>query len=566
MNTKNSYSVVKRVILGLFVMGVIAAGGTWYVMAGKVVNGAQALIEKVNTTPHEDGSSVKITYDGLSRTMFPNIGVRLTNPAVELKSPGIAVPQGADASPPPAAPQPFHVTWKHTGTVDIITDRFTHEYRLVNDGSGTGTLETDGATASISSAPAHSEASLRAKTLAAFTQWQTLDLGNADAVKQALTEIGGVHINAGAIKVTDTTSGAVILTQDESKLDFTNRSDEKQINFDASFVGKGSQVTKEYTDLITRVVTMMHLPATGFDGSMPMSASRAGKQDVDIAMNVNLPTTPAGQPMPTGDIHVTKFSIRNNFYTLNAPLDVVMHEDASRRHATIKLDWSLDITAAGAAETQVMLDQALKMAPGAPQMNQEQLKAAVLAALPNVSTLGPITFVLDVDASVPKPGAQPAASASEDSKESLSLRQFRFGHKRWGLEAKGEAFSDNATRGGTITGTLTCKQCTVLTQDLFATAHGVQEVMALMQPGSAPFPLTDAMLAQLNATLASIGKPGATAGDIDFVVTTPAAGDVRVNDKPFAQVMPQLMMVFMPPQPPQAAPAPARPQAAPGSI
>ena len=556
MSTNSKFTIVKRAIVVLLVAGVVAAGGTWYVMAGRVMNAAQALIDKANTMQHTDGSSVKIAYDGLSRTMFPTIGVRVSNPSIEFNAPGApAAAVTAEQSAAAPAPQPLHVTWKHTGTVDIITDQLAHEFRVVNDGSGAGTLEAGNDKIAISSAPAHSEMSLKAKNGDAFKQWQAINLSDPNSVKQALAQIGGAHIAAGAVKLTDSATNAVILTQDEASFDMTNRSDDKQINFDVSLLAKGSEVTKEYTNIVVHVMNMLQLPTSAIDGSMPLAADRAGKQDMEIALSVNLPT-PNGQPTPNGDVHVSKFSIKNNFYSISLPLDVALHEDAGSRHATIKMNWSLEVTPTGAAESQVLVDQAMQMAPGGKGENQQLLKQKIMAALPTVSTLGPITLVLDVDASVPKPSAngQPPA----DSKQSVTLRQFSFGHKRWGIDAKGEASSVDASPAGTVTGTLTCKQCTTLTGDLFSTAHDVQEVTAILQPGTAPLPLSDAMLAQLNAALASIGKPGATNGDIDFVVTTPTPGDIRVNDKPVGQVMPQLMMVFMPPPAAAPAPAPAR--------
>ena len=559
MSTTTKHTGLKRAILVLFIAGILAAGGAWYVMAGRVVAATQALIDKANAAPHTDGSTVKIPYGSLSRTMFPKIGVRVTDPAVELTTPGEAAPQvNTVTGAPAAATPPLHITWKHTGTIDVITDQFSHEFHVVNDGSGAGALESGNDKVAISSMPAHSELRLIAKNRDAFKQWLTLNLSDEASVKQALSQIGGAHVSVGAVKLTDTASNAVILTQDESAFDLTNRSDDKGVNFDLSLVSKGSEVTKEYTDLVVHVMHILKLPTGPIDGTMPLSASRAGKQDMDIAMNVNLPTTPQGQPMPTGDVHVSKFSIKNNFYSISLPSDVVLHEDAGHRHATIKTNWSVEITPTGAAESQLAIDQAMQMAPQQDAAQQQQLKQKIMAALPTVSTLGPITFVLDVDASVPKEVVPGAPKQPGDTKESLSLRQFSFGHKRWGIEAKGEAANDALSGGTAVNGTLTCKQCTTLTQDIFATAHAVQDVMAIMQPGSAPFPLSDAMLAQLNATLANIGKPGSTAGDIDFVVTTPAPGDIRVNDKPYAQVMPQLMMVFMAPPPaPVAAPAPA---------
>ncbi len=562
---------IKRTAIFIVVVAAIGAGSVWYIAAGDIVARTKKLIDTTNAKPHADGTAIKMTYDSLERTMFPHIGARFVNPAIEVNSPGAPAMALNNGSPRPIEPQPFHLTWHHAGTIDVMTDYLTKEYRLVNNGSATGSLDTGTDKMGITAAPAHSEFSLKAKTQEAFRAWQSLDLSNPDAVKAALSQIGGAHGNAGAVKLTDTATNAIILTQDEVKFDLTNQSDDKKIKFDLTFVSKGAQVTKEYSDLVTHAMTMLHLP-TGITGtSMPMAASRAGKQDIDIAMNVDLPQAAQAnlQMQPIGDIHVTKLSIKNDFYQLSAPLDVVLHEDATRRHATIKLDWSLAISPVGAKEMQLLLDDGLPMASNylgasASNMDQALLKEKIIAALPNVSTLGPVALVLDVDASVPKPDAPKTATAADGKAETLTLRQFRFEHKRWGIDAHGEASNNAATRGGTVNGTLTCKQCTTLSQDMYETVHAVQDVLALLQPTDRPYPLTEAMLTQLNTTLGEIGRPGTASGDLDFVITTPAPNDMRVNDKPIGQILPQLMMVFAPPPvsaPPSVAPQPSTPGA-----
>ena len=568
---------IKRAAGGILVGVAVVAGGAWYVASGNIASATQKLIENANAKPHADGSTVKITYDNIGRTMFPKVGVRLVNPAIEVNSPGIAV-NAANPTAAPAQPQtPFHAVWKHTGTVEVVTDYFAHEYRIVNDGSGAGSLDSGEDKIALSSNGTHSEFALAAKDNTGFMQWQKLNLSDEAALKQALVQIGGAHFKSGALSISDAASNAVIMSQDEATFDLTNRSQDQRIDFDVALHSKGAQVTKEYSDIVSHALNILHLPVGNLlDNTMPFAASRAGKQDMDIAISANLPLV-QGQPTPNGDIHVSKFRIKNDFYTLTLPTDLALHEDAARRHAAIKLDWTLDVTPTGANEMQNVLNQGLPMAPmflgGAGKgVDQVQLKQKILAALPTMSTLGPVNLVLDVDASVPKAGAPANASGTADSKESLTLHQFSFGHKRWGIAAKGEAFRDNTMQGANINGTLSCKQCTTLTQDVFTTIQQAQEATAMMQPGTPPFPMNEAILTQLNSTLGEIGKPGAATGDLDFVVTTPKPDDVRVNDHPLAEIVPKLMMVFMPQQAAPAAPvaptpaAPKAPAGAPGAI
>ena len=540
-----------RIIATLAALGAMGAGAAWYVVSGNIVHGVQQVVSELNSKAHSDGSHLTIRYDSLARTGFPVTGARVTNPVFELDAPG-----DGDSVPP------VHITWKRTGTFDIVSDYFTHTYQLVSDGSGAVALQSGTQSVGMTSAPARLTLAVQAKTHADFNSWTAMDWSNQAAVQQALKEVAAMHLAVGPLVMTDTASGAVIFSQDATALDIVNRSTDAMLDFDLAATFKGSLITKEYNDVITHAAAMFGMPAAVANTDMPFSAVRAGKQDMELALKASFPQSRPNGPMEHASIHLEKFSINNAYYQLSLPLDIVLDEKDRRREALVHLNWSANVAPAGAAEMAHALDMGAAFLPMLAPSNApdtQALKEKITAALPTVSTLGPITLVLDLSASTPKP-AEPGQPTAADMAERLNLRQFAFTHQRWGIEAKGDAWRDDKTPS-TIALGLTCKRCNVLTQDVIATAQAAGEAMKIANPTSAPLPITDQTVAQLDAALADIGHKDDATGDITFAISTPQPGDVRVNDKPMAEVTPKLMAAFLPAAP--SAPVQANPVSTP---
>ena len=529
-----------RILAAIAVIAGVGTGVAWYLESGNIVNHTETLLAQVSNHKRADGTSIKITYDKLSRTGFPATGVRLTNPVMEIDAPG----DGDKVVP-------VHIVWKRTGTIDVLTDYMAHQYRIVSEGGSTTTLTSGEKTIGITSAPTHAELALKSKDRPGFNTWEKMDWSNSDAIQAGMKEIGFVHLAGDKLEVTDSATQAVIFSQDSGKFDVTNRSSDGTLDFDLAASIQGSLVTKEYNDFILSALNLLHLPGGMINASMPFAAERAGKQDMEIAMSANLPNIAQGRggPMPNGSIRISKFGVKNDYYTIALPTEIVLAEKENRRAATIKLNWSADIKPAGAAEMQRVLDMGpsfAAMAGVAPGTTMDEaLKEKINAALPTVSTLGPITLVLDLEASTPKPSDDGHdAAVANNTREAITLKQFGFNHKRWGLDANGAASRD-AQGAVKLDGTITCKHCDTLTQDTIETAQAAEQVAKTTRPNVAPWPINEQTKPRLDQALSEIGTKDAT-GTVTFTLTTPTPNDIQLGGKPVNEALTKLGAVFAP--------------------
>jgi hypothetical protein len=528
-----------KVIGAVAAVLLVGAGGGWYVVTGTIVKNTSQWLEGVASKKLENGATYTVTYDSITRSSFPAIGVRLVNPTYTFEAPG----DDNEKQPP------VKFSMKLNGTADTVTDYLGNAYRFTSRGVSTISVDFGEEHLVATSEPKTWQASIKAKDRQTFNRWSTLDFNDPTAVQAAVKGLSQVSFDAGAVTYKDAT-GAVLLSSEKTGLRFTNRSADTSIDFDLAFEVKAMEAGEAYIQTVERLVGSINPAMPMKLSDMPFSVARAGKQDMDVAVSVNLPQGFGAGPAGTGSIRVSKLALKNNYYTLTAPTDIALSEANGQRDVKIKLDWSLDVSPTGGLEGQRLVDMIASMAPqpsADSPLDPELLKQKITAALPTVSTLGPISLVVDMDATAPKPTANADANAPK-GRDSVTLRQFRFGHKRWALEAKGESLNDEKT-GANINVNLTCKQCDTLTGDLFATAQGVQEVMNLSTPNRPQWQLTPELLTQLNSTLAEIGSKDAS-GDVSFAFTSPKPGDVAVNGKPVAEALPKLMMLFAAVQPP----------------
>ncbi|MFZ4541771.1 MAG: hypothetical protein ACOYNL_08200 [Rickettsiales bacterium] len=547
--------MMKIVPVGILVAAIIGGGAAWYVLGGKAITQAQQLIDGFNTKTRPDGSTIKLTYHSMERTGFPAIGVRLVNPVIDITVPA----NGGETLP-------ITAQWKREGTVDIITDYISHEYRFRNDGKGTAFLQVGDEKTSIAMAESHSKGVLTAKNRGAFDAWATLDLKDQEAVKRAIQNIAGLQLTVGPLKVTDEAGSTVLFTQEKADISIDNRSAPGQITVTASAEMKGTEVTEQYSVFMQRASHMLRLKDNVGDPSLPLSIVRAGKQDIEFAANVNMPE-PGNGPMPNAQVHVSKLLIKNNFYNISAPFDIVLKESADRRDATIHTNWSFEFTQQGADEMRSVINNnggfasILRRATpeGGNNVDPATLQQKVDAILPTVSTLGPIMLKANITASVPGPKAPERTKEDpEIDQETLNIAELEFGHKRWAITAKGK-LARSSKNGSIANLDLICKQCPTLTSDIYQTLNAVQDALNLLNPARVQWPANDAWHTQVDSTLAQVGTKDEATGDITFNITTPKPNDIRVNGRPSGEVVPALMMLYMSAVPPRPEPTPPAP-------
>lgn len=547
---------LKLAVVSVAVVALAAAGVFWYVAAGNAVSYLGQQIEAFNTKVRPDGSSAKIGYAKLERTMFPAVGARITNPTLDLSVPGDG-----------AAVAPVTLSWKATGTTDLITNYLTHSYSLRTNGSSHVEIQAGDQHLAADSEQNQTAMSIAAKDAASFKAWQTLDPKNPQAVRAALEDVAKFSFDFGPLKVKDATSGAVVLAQDKGMIRLANRTTDARLNVDFKADVRGVEITKEYNAIINRMLhaTNPQMEAMDLD-SIPFSSVRAGAQDIAIDLSVNAPPPGGNAPMKDGLLDIRTLSIKNNFYTISMPLKIVLSEKNKERIAQVTADWALDVKPAAAAEMAQAVEMGSTRIPflpgvfqkGSESANPDEVKKRMQAALPTLSTLGPITLKVDVEAKVPTP-PESGHIADENAPETLSIHNVAFNHARWGFGAKGDMIRKRKD-GTTVTMNIDCNHCETMTGDMYVTATDVQALMNLLQPGRDQWNLTDAMLANVNQILADVGKKGAN-GDIAFAITSPRPNEIQLGGKPIGEFMTRLMLALNPP-PEAAAPAAGAPDGA----
>lgn len=526
-----------KVIGGVAAVLIAGAGSAWYVITGNILNATTEWLAQIASKKLEDGTSTTLTYDSISRSSFPSIGVRVTNPRFTLTYPGTDNETKA----------PLTVAVALNGSIDTTTDYLANAYKMAINGAYSYEARVGETTFGGKSAtPSTERWLLKARDRATFNAWNTLDWNDEEAVKVAIKGIAQARYEIGAFALHDA-KGQLLIGANNLTLGFSNRSNDTTIDGDVVMQASALEVSSAYDETVEALMQAAQLPPLMKLSEMPFSSSRAGKQDMDIVAAVKLPMGIASGAAPSGFIDVSKFYTKNNFYTLNLPMRMVLSEADAQRNLSLKLDWSLDVTAAGGAEGQYLVNGLAQMLPLQPTedgIDLEPVKQKITAALPTLSTLGPITLAIDLDATSPAKPAQPGQPAA--GKDSVTMRNVSLTHKRWGIVAKGDSLND--ANGATINASLVCKQCDTLTGDVVSTAQSAQEVMNIAQPGRPQMAFTPEFVASVNSTLAEIGSKDA-AGDVTFTFTTPKPGEVAVNGKPLAEVGPKLMALFAALQP-----------------
>lgn len=538
----------KRTLLILPLVAAMGLAGAWYVASGDVVATTKQRIAELNDAKREEGITFAIAYDSLKRSAFPKVGARIVNPRIEFTD-------GGDGAGRP----PFSFEWKREGYVDFVSDIRTLQYQIASHGAGHTMIRADNQNFEIASEPSDITLVLTARDRAAFNAWQALDWRDQTAVQKALQDLSGLSFTTSDVVMVEATTRAPLYSQQASSVQLVNRSTDERYDADATIQVKGSQITKEYSDMLARFTAALQMPLAVNDEIMPFSATRAGKQNVDIDARVNLPRNTQDGIVDEGYIHVTRFTATNDFYTLTAPFDVVISKASERRTANIKGKLQFQLSEAGGQEmNRPGLNHSILMAlskqagaaslEGEPALLQEKLALA----LPNVSGAGPVTLDVDIEVSTPLAAASKEAPAPQEQeqdqrREMLTVNQLAFGHARWGMDVKGMLVREGKNQM-TVDFTVICQKCETMTRDIYDVMAATQDVMNLLNPKREPWYMNDEMLANINNTLAEIGRKDEATGDIVFGIGSPTPNDIRINDKPFGQAMLKFMMVFVSPE------------------
>ncbi|MBA4274188.1 MAG: hypothetical protein C0436_00900, partial [Alphaproteobacteria bacterium] len=442
--------------------------------------------------------------------------------------------------------------WSFKGYADIITNHLDAAYKIELAGDDNMEIKTGEEAATLNGKDSSYAFAVKAKSLQDFLAWENLDVDNKEQVEKFIETIREGSADVGALNYTDAASGEPAFTHESGHFRLTNRSTKELYDFDFEVTAKNSEVHPAYAKFLERLGggdANNPLAAMGMS-DMPFSAANAGKQNFDIALSAYMNR---GEPEAPGVVRIKapRLTITNNYYDVNGTFDIDVTEGAAGMDFTFTQDMSLNVKEAGAKDflktTEMLFAMAPMMAQGNESFDIEAFRAKVTSALPTVSTLGPIKLAIAMKGNF----APKEPNAATHTKGKIELSNFDFSHARWGLTAKGNI--DNMTaETPAITMDIVCQKCDTLTADTMQTAVASQEAALMLDPKRPPFPLGDALLQAINQLLASIGTKDAS-GNITFAITTPAANDIRVNDKPVATVMMEGMTTLMPFMQPPAA-------------
>ena len=330
---------IVRVVIGLVGVGVVGAGGAWFAASSTAISQAEKLITEFNAKALPNNGKATITYDSLSRSSFPAVGVRLVNPVITTTTPADAQGRGA-----------VDMTWKINGYADVITDHLKNEYRVVSDGSSELQLKSGTETINATSTPSRAELSVSAKNRAAFDQWNSINIDDKKAVEDAVKNLGALTLSVSAGAMKDATTNKVIYSYDASSLKLANRSTDNLVDFDFDMAFMGMEITDDYTSIIKRAGLVMQMPQIGLDqAQLPFSSARAGKQDMVLSLQVNMPQERT-KPVVNGYVRAPKFLIKNDFYRFESPVHIEFKEENKTRNATVKVNAKLEVAPAAAEE------------------------------------------------------------------------------------------------------------------------------------------------------------------------------------------------------------------------
>ena len=542
------------VFFGVFSVMLAAYAAAWYVLSGQAVARTQEHLAQMGQTTNR-AMQITLSAEQVVRTPFPAIGVRLINVQSHFLP---AAEAGAKALRIDAAFQ---------GQVDVVTDYPRKQLRTLTDfSSARVTLhQNDTETVYQSEGAVKGAVVLTTRHFNGFQRFA--ELGSTkdntkieDALKAAFAELAGLRMDVAGYRLKDA-QGNVFLGSEGGQFHLVNRSTPAQIDFDLAMDFKAIEISSAYYTAMIAAMPQNLVASTPFDmNEMPFSQTRAGKQDTRLDATVTMPTPEGGKAPDNFLLDARTLYLKNNYFTLQMPTHIALSRETHK--LSIKQDWSFEVTPAAAAEMQRVIDstaqlsakmQALKpgcnagtptpdCAPSAPGGMSPELRQKITEALPTLSTLGPITLAMDVETVIPEAAAGGKTDAVAPG---IIVRNYDLNHKRWGIGITGNATGEGSTKKMDFT--IVCRKCASLTHDLYTTAQQASEALHLAAPEKPlPFTVTQAMLTGVNQLLGQYGKLDTVSGDIRFVISTPQAGDIRINDRPVGEFAMQFMTLFIP--------------------
>lgn len=535
---------ILRILLALFAVLIIGGGAAWWVTTAKTKQSVIDAIARINAHKAADGSSIEITYAAVETAGFPpSITVRLVDPVLVIKAPATTQPAAAASV----------ISWAYKGYADVVTNHLGAAYELVLSGDDTFTITQGETSSAITGSGSTYHFAVKAKSLEHFLAWEKIDFSNPAQAEAFIDSIREARADVGALSYKDAASGEPAFSHEKGLFSFVNRSDANAFDFDLEVLAKNSELYPAYGALLDKLSGSMSVSENIFGaGATPFSAANAGKQNVEINLSGYI-TRNKEKGNRTMRISMPRFSLSNNYYDIQLPLGMDVAESEGGTDFKAKLDAKINFTAAGAADAHKSLGALYAMLPmmtaSNPSFNEAAFKEKVAGALPTVSTLGPITFAVDIDGKI-----APRGEAGLASKGNVNLGQLELSHARWGLKADGHI--DNTGEIPNITINLNCMKCDTMTADTMKSAIDAQLALAMLEPGRPLYPLGDEMLKAIDGLFAHIGKKDTASGDVLFAITTPAANDIRIGEQPLAAAMMQAMTTlapFLTPQVPGAA-------------
>ncbi len=515
------------------VAGLVAAGagGGWYVMSGNMVAMAKANIEQINAAGGGDQPKVTLSYAAIGRTMFPTIGVAVTDLAVRFE-----LPSGAEG-------QAVTMDSTSKGTAQLTCNPLTREYRM----SGENTVEsriTHGEQTSVMRGDrAQFDMRLKAQDRAAYNTLAAMNLKEPQSILAALKGVSEASMVISPFRMTDD-KGALLYSQEAFELRVKRQPQKDATDIELALLLKDSVTTEAYDAFLSTLMDGQNAPFAMPD--VPFSVTRGGKQNIDVLAHVRLPNGAGSAMMADGaSLELRRFAISNDFYHLTLPLVATRQLVNGDEITRIKLDGEYELTAKGGEEAkQYGIPFLQKFLGGLSGSNEgvEQRYDMIAAALPTLSTLGPVTLAVDVEAN--------KTANSEDSasaKDQFTINRLSLNHSRWGLDVKG-MLTDPAGNDAGVTAdvAINCLKCDALVADGFEKARAAQAVMNYETPDRPQWRVDAAVEQQVAALLNEIGRKDAATGDVSVAITSPQPGNLMINNKSVAEVMPRILAIVAP--------------------
>lgn len=513
-------------IAAFVVIASIGISALWFSAAetarSNVERGIAAWNEMGKAQEGESATRFAFGYESLETRGFPvRTTVRVVKPRIDIT---VTANDGTAT----------RLQWSSQGYADLVTDHFSREYRINLRGDDTVAMQIGTETLSLQGRNSDMSAYVMARSYGDFTMWEQLNIRDKESLKHFLRSIRGAGIHAGALHYVDAATHQTVMTQEASRIALQNNSSKERLDANIEFYARASEVAPAYGEFIEKL--SQHLAGTPAEAvqDIPFAASRAGKQDVDIAAQLSMPLS-AGEKYTDFALEVTRNYISNNFYELRMPLSVRLQQSEEGRKLAVKQDLTVIVKPAATAETKRAVDKMeLDLAPLVATLSEEQraaFKAKLFEAIPAMSGLGPVNIAFDF-----------VIDGKQGRKADIALNRFHIAHARWTIDASGTASN---VESPSVAMTLTCAPCTQFTQDTMASAVLVQDALHVASPGKKSLPLGKEMLTAIDGLLAKLGDSDAD-GTVTLVVTTPKPGDIRINDQPVGLVMLQAMAALEP--------------------